>query len=361
MLIKLLIDKSSRFKENLKLYLSRKLNWPFVAPEFFMISLTDNCNLSCKMCGCAQTAKKYKSQDLSIEEILNTIEQIGVWTKETEVVFSGGEPFLRNDIFKLIESVCRKQLKLSINTNGMFIDKNAADRLTSYPVHHMNFSLDGDNPKTNDAIRGQGVFAKVLEGVRFIDQARHARNSTFPLISFNVTMMKENIKGISNFVSLAKEYNVNNVFFQPVVFDNTNIQADNASICPDKAQLDELINILQKVKLEAQGKGIYVQIPDLHLLREYFTPAKNDGERRKWRCFVGYSRMSISSFGHVYSCSEKFGEIRENTLKEIWYSKNAARIRKKFNNCGKFCLQTCYARPDSESLYNVIRAIFIRK
>jgi len=310
------------------------------------------------MCACSESAKKYKGEELSTEEILNIIEQIVAWSKEAEVVFSGGEPFIRKDIFKLIDSVCERKLKLSINTNGSFIDKDTAEKLTSYPVYHINFSLDGDNSKTNDAIRGEGVFLKVLEALQFINEAKKKNGSIFPLVSLNVTMMKENITGISNFIPLAKKYNVNNVFFQPVVFDNTNVQEKNEPICPNKAELDAMINMLKKIGSESKGERIYVQIPDLKLLRDYFLPAKNNGLKRKWRCFVGYSRISISSFGHVYSCSEKFGEIRKNTLKEIWSSKNAAEIRKKFNNCRKFCLQTCYARPDAESLYRVIKALF---
>ena len=65
-----------------------------------------------------------KTEELSTQawkKIISDASGLGAQT----IVFSGGEPFLRNDIFKLIESVCSKQLKLSINTNGMFIDKNA--------------------------------------------------------------------------------------------------------------------------------------------------------------------------------------------------------------------------------------------
>ena len=323
-----------------------------------MISLTDNCNLSCKMCGCAQTARKYKSQELSTEKILDIIEQINGWTKEAEVVFSGGEPFLRSDIFELIDSVCNKKLKLSINTNGMFIDEASADRLTRYPVYHINFSLDGDNAKTNDIIRGQGVFAKVLENLCFINEAKKKYNSQFPLVSLNVTIMKENIKGISNFVTLAKDYKVNNVFFQPAVFDNTNIQGRNESIVLDESEIDNLINTLKRIESEARGVNVYAQIPDTVLLKDYFMLNKNRQAVRKWKCFVGYRRMSISSFGHVYSCCDKFGDIGQNSLKEILCSKNANKIRKKFSNCRKFCLQTCYASPESESLYRVFRSLF---
>jgi len=348
----------SHFEENLKMYLSRKLNRPLLIPNLFMLSLTDNCNLVCKMCGCSESAKRYKGEELSTEEILNTIEQIADWSKGAEVVFSGGEPFIRKDIFKLIDSVCRRKLKLSINTNGSFIDKVAAEKLTSYPVYHINFSLDGDNPKTNDAIRGPGVFLRVLEALQFINEAKQKNETPFPLLSLNVTIMKENIAGISNLIPLAKKYKVNNVFFQPVVLDNTNVQKSDESICPDQSELGFLTEVLKKVAWEAAREGIYAQLPDLQLLGDYFMPAENNSLKRKWRCFVGYNRMSISSFGHVYSCSEKFGEIRENTLKEIWYSKKAAGIRKKFNNCKKFCLQTCYAKPEAETLRRVIWSLF---
>jgi len=311
------------------------------------------------MCGCSQTAQKYKGREMTTHEIKDLINQMAQWANSAEVTFSGGEPFVRKDILELVEYVTSKHLMLSINTNGALITREIADKLTSYPVFHLNFSLDGDSAEINDSIRGKGSFSKVLQGIELLNEAKATHKSNYPIISLNFTIMKQNIKGLANIIPLAKRYKVQNVFFQPVITDNTDYQKVNEYICLEKIELDMLINILKGIGLQAKENKIHTEIPSLVLLREYFSAKTSDVSQRQWECFVGYNRISISSFGQVCSCfKENFGEIRNSSLKEIWYSPAASRIRKEFKQCKKFCLQTCYARPDSESLYKVIKALF---
>ena len=347
------------FKQDLMFYLSRRINKPLVKPDYFMISLTDECNLRCKMCGCLETAQKYKGRELTTHEIKDLINQMEKWANSAEVTFSGGEPFVRKDILDLIGYVSSKHLTLSINTNGTLINKEIADKLASYPVYHLNFSLDGDSAEINDSVRGKGSFLKVLQSIELLNEAKIRHKSSYPVISLNFTIMKQNIGGIANIIPLAKQYKVQNVFFQPVITDNTDYQKVNEYIFLEKAELDMLINILKSIGLQAKENQIHTEIPSLPLLRDYFSVKTNNISQRQWKCFVGYNRISISSFGQVCSCfKENFGEIRNNSLKEIWYSPTASRIRKEFKKCKKFCLQTCYARPDSESLFKVVKALF---
>lgn len=348
-----------KIRRDLLFYLSRRLCYPLMNPDYFMVSLTDDCNLRCEMCGCSETAQKYRGRELSAEEIKYLIDQIELWTKKAEITFSGGEPFVRHDILDLIDYVCKKNLRLSINTNGTLINRDIADRIVRLSLYHINVSLDGDSEEINDAIRGKGVFSRILDCLSYLKEAKEKYRNGNPFLSFNVTVMKENINGIANIVSLAKNYGVQNILFQPVITDNTDFQKKNRYILFNDRELETLFAAFEKIKLQAQKNHIDIYIPSFTLLREYFTARDIIRKHRKWECCIGYNRISISSFGQVYSClGQLFGESRNTRLRKIWYSKNSRAMRKQFKKCKQFCLQTCYARPDSESFISIAKELW---
>ena len=327
-------------------------------PVYMMLSLTDQCNLYCKMCGCPHTAAKYRGQELSERDIKGIIDQIALWNKDAEVVFSGGEPFLRSDILELIEYACARGLRISVNTNGTLIDSSVAYYLVRAPLYALTVSLDADNLRANDGIRGADVYERALRGLEYVRKAKERRGSWRPLVNLNVTIMKENSRSLNDMVKLARFCGAQNIFFQPVVTDNTDVQNNNYLRMNDES-ISDLLAALDRIKSEAYRKKIHVQVPEPELLRAYFSMRQGQTAPRQWPCFVGYTRMSISTHGRVYSCAESFGNVRTQSLKEIWYSPRARQLRHKYKKCRKFCLQTCYACPNSESIRNIIRA-FLR-
>lgn len=117
-----------------------------------IFELTNKCNLNCKWCG----VKKGKDV-LSYDKIVSIIEK----NKPRFVEFTGGEPLLRKDIFKLIDYCRSKKIFVSINTNGTLIDEKVAEKLNADIIR---ISVDGLE-KTNDKIRGKGSFKKTLNGI----------------------------------------------------------------------------------------------------------------------------------------------------------------------------------------------------
>jgi len=329
-------------------------------PQYFMISLTDRCNLRCLMCGCAESTEKYAGEELTSADLKDLIDQIYAWTKKAEIVFSGGEPFVKKDFTKFLNYVCSRGMKLNINTNGMFINEAVARLIVERGVNHITFSLDGDSAQVNDPIRGKGVFDRVLQSIRYIVDEKKKQEKATPVLSLNVTIMRQNIHGLARMVALAHTIGIDSIMFQPVVGDNSNVSRRETNILLTKQEMSQLRKVLKTIKQQAQEKHIDVQIPESALLEQYFTMQDITKQHKLWKCFVGYTRVSVSSFGHVFSCSESFGNIKDMKLKAIWHSQKAKQMRKKFKKCKCFCLQTCYARPESESLYAVIKNAWIK-
>ena len=91
------------------------------------------------------------------------------------VWFTGGEPFLHEDILTLIDLALERGA-LGILTNGMLIDdamaQALAKRFRTAPYNlEIRVSLDGATRDENDKVRGKGVFDKACEGIR--NMAKH--------------------------------------------------------------------------------------------------------------------------------------------------------------------------------------------
>jgi radical SAM protein with 4Fe4S-binding SPASM domain len=81
------------------------------------------------------------------------------------VIFSGGEPLLRGDLFDLLAHARERGISAQLSTNGVLIDDDVARRLAELGVGYVGVSIDG-LPRFNDAYRGlEGGYAAALEGL----------------------------------------------------------------------------------------------------------------------------------------------------------------------------------------------------
>ena len=69
------------------------------------------------------------------------------------LLFSGGEPLMRKDIFQLFEYGNQLGLRMVISTNGTLIDKEKAKRIKELSISYVGISLDGLKD-VNDSFRG---------------------------------------------------------------------------------------------------------------------------------------------------------------------------------------------------------------
>ena len=130
------------------------------------IHTNNSCNLSCAHCLVDSAPSGEKG--LPAEKILHTIDEarnLGV----RQFYFTGGEPLLRQDFFELTEhALADEDARLIILTNGTLLDNHRLQRLQKLPASrlHLQISLDGSCPETNDPIRGSGSFPKIVAGIK---------------------------------------------------------------------------------------------------------------------------------------------------------------------------------------------------
>ena len=152
------------------------------------IDVTDNCNLRCKHCYHFLGKNDFQTQELSVniwEKRLNELYKSGI----RNVLLVGGEPALRIDVLLVADKVFPL---VSVITNGT----------TKIPEEFNNrlfVSIDGSQ-KTNDSIRGKGVFSKVMKNY-----------SGDKRVVINMTIAMGNYKELEDVVKIAKENGFNGV------------------------------------------------------------------------------------------------------------------------------------------------------
>lgn len=127
-------------------------------------NVTASCPLKCAFCYNGSGAGQHPGE-LTTEEAMRVVDDLADFGVPA-VVFSGGDPLARPDIFRLMERAASRRVRPVLSTSGVAIDRATARRMSEVGVLYAGVSLDGDE-RTNDELRGvDGAFRRALRGIR---------------------------------------------------------------------------------------------------------------------------------------------------------------------------------------------------
>ena len=126
------------------------------------------CNLACTHCFVSSSPTNHTHEAMSLAEIEPYFEE-GAALGVKEYYFTGGEPFLNPEMEKILARTLDYG-PATVLTNGLLLPSNRAERLSALAGasrYSLDFrvSLDGYAAATNDPIRGEGTFDRILEGI----------------------------------------------------------------------------------------------------------------------------------------------------------------------------------------------------
>ena len=155
------------------------------------------CDLQCVHC--LSSSGRRDPDELSTEQMKAVVDQLA----EMQVFYvniGGGEPMLRPDFFEIVEYCVEKGVGVKFSTNGGRITAETAKRLASMNYVDIQISLDGVDEVTNDAVRGEGTYARVRTAMN------HLRDADFGQFKLSVVMTRENVEQVDAYEALANEY-----------------------------------------------------------------------------------------------------------------------------------------------------------
>jgi len=131
---------------------------------------TTGCNLACIHCRRLDVSMELSKLDLTTEQATAMIRSLPE-TGKPILVFSGGEPLMRPDVFDLANIATSVGLPTALATNGTMVDTDMAAKIIASGFRRVSISFDGPDAATHDVFRGPGAFDQSVAGFKALRSA----------------------------------------------------------------------------------------------------------------------------------------------------------------------------------------------
>ena len=295
---------------------------------------TNKCNLRCSHC--YQDAGEAIEKELSTEEAKAMIDGIANAGFHL-MIFSGGEPLMREDIFELVQYASSKRLRPVFGTNGTLLTKETVRKLKECGASTLGISLDSLDPQKHDNFRGvKGSFEQTLEGIRNCNEAG------LPF-QIHTTVLDWNKDELSNIIDFASSEGAKSVYVFFLIPVGRGVFLEESAL--ETKEYEKLLQLLMK-----KQKELPIVIKPTCAPQYTRVAAQLDvtlDKRFSKGCLAGISYCVVSPSGTVRPCAymtEPAGDIRQKTFDQIWSDSDLfhrLRTRDYDGTCGKCKYKDC--------------------
>ncbi len=328
-----MLDYQKILSNTIKTRLYRDFNIGKQLPWKLLVEISRVCNHKCLNCNIWESPKKEILPLKKYKELFEDNKQL------TWLSLTGGEPFLRNDIVEIAAAAgeqCRDLKFLSIPTDGYRTDKKKKKAIEMSKMNfemHLTISLDGPK-EVHDKLRGkEGAYDAAI---RTFNELR--KNNID--VRYQATLHKQNLSvfrqfylqhkkdiGVLTFTQTSDIYYDNDSKVKPLTGEEA---ASVFNFIEHNFSLREKQDIFEKMHIK---------------IAQQYMKKKN----MMLPCTAGFSGAFVAASGDVHPCffMPSWGNIKQQSFKEIWFSKFAdeERDRIKKRNCPK-CWVNCFSFQD---------------
>ncbi|MGI6227904.1 MAG: putative heme d1 biosynthesis radical SAM protein NirJ2, partial [Peptococcales bacterium] len=245
---------------------------------------------------------------LSTEEGKNLISEIKKAGFKI-MIFSGGEPLMRPDIFQLVEHASRVGLRPVFGTNGTLITREVAKKLKELGVMGMGISLDSLDPDKHDTLRCyKGGFEQAIQGM----ENCLMENLPFQIHTTVMDWNKDELSDITDF-AVEKGAVAHHFFFLVPTGRGADIETESLRATEYEETLTKIMEKQKEVSIELKPT----------CAPQFMRIAKEMGMNLRFQrgCLAGTSYCIISPIGNVQPCAYldlPIGNVREIPFSQLW-------------------------------------------
>lgn len=287
-------------------------------------NVTRRCNLFCAHCYNDSGNGQYPGE-LTTGEALSVIDSLSDF-KVPAIIFSGGDPLLRPDIFTLIERASSLGMRPILSTNGISIDKAVARRIRDAGVVYAGVSLDGSE-ETNDSLRGmRGGFRRALEGIRHLKDAGLVAGVRF-------TMSRKTIGELPFIFDLIEKEDIERGYFAHLVYAGRGERFSREELSHEETR--QAVDLIFSRASDFIGREIERDIVTgsndvdgvyLYLKLREKEPQKAERVHKllsdRGGNSSGVTLANIDNLGNVHPdqfwIARSFGNVKERPFADIW-------------------------------------------
>lgn len=259
------------------------------------IDLTMRCNEVCRHCYRVIEQRPELTTD-ELKAILEDLAKAGT----LYLTFSGGEVFLRKDLFELIEHARRLRFDVRLKSNALLITKAKAERLRALGVRQVDVSIYSTDPAVHDWVtKVPGSLERSLQGVSLLKDAGITVKLNCPLMRQNAGQYKE-IRALGERLGVLTG-------FDPMITAKNDGDTSTVKL---RITGKQLLQVLQDPSLNPDvGKTDAGEIPSVR------------SDLDDIACGASHNACYISAYGDVQPCVAMpiaCGNVRDEPFEEIW-------------------------------------------
>jgi radical SAM protein with 4Fe4S-binding SPASM domain len=272
-------------------------------PFSLSIEPTTACNLGCPECpsGLKQFTRPTGKLDLELhKEMLSQVKKSVFYIN----YYFQGEPFLHPQFLDLIREAKKAKIYTATSTNAHFISKEKAEEIVKSGLDRLIISIDGMTQATYEQYRVHGQLEKVIEGSKYLVEAKKELKSKTPHLIFQFLAVKPNEHEIPAVFSLANELEIDEVRIKTAQFYN---YEDGNALMPTNEKYS-------RYKRTSSGKYML----------------KGDPGNHCWRMWSG---SVLTWDGKVVPCcfdkdaQHSMGSLEKQSFQEIWRTEKYRNFR----------------------------------
>jgi MoaA/NifB/PqqE/SkfB family radical SAM enzyme len=319
-------------------------------PQSVSLTITNACNLRCRMCGQWSEEGYIRAQpgvirsELRLTDWKRLIDEIADHNLKS-VLMRGGEVFLYPDIIPLLEYIREKDLFVSIDTNGTRLARHAPD-LVRIGNMHLTVSVDGPE-EIHDSVRGvKGTFRQLREGLARLAEEEKKQGTTLSK-SITFTISPYSYRGLGLLPEVARSLGINSIcvvayyFIPQAVGEKYEAELEDNFGCRAYSW--------RGFHHEESGVDVDLFLAELHAyhaalggITDYPYFPMSESEYRTWftdaitpigstACANVEKLIDIQPTGEANFCVDypdyAIGNARESTIAELWNSPRAKAFR----------------------------------
>jgi radical SAM protein with 4Fe4S-binding SPASM domain len=288
-------------------------------------NLTRTCNLRCTHCYTDSEARAYPDE-LTTDQCKRVLDDLAEF-RVPAVLFSGGEPLVRRDLFELASYARALNLHVVVSTNGTLINRATAVRFRDARFAYVGISLDSAIPEVHDEFRGcKGAFERTMGGFRHcVDVGQK--------VGLRLTLTRHTVRDLDLIFDFLEREGIDRACFYHLCPAGRGKDLMALSHEQTRQAIDTIID--RTGQMIASGRRIEVLTVDNHcdgpylylrMLREQHPRAQqvldmitfNGGGRYS----SGVSIANIDFVGNVhadqFSMYRSFGNVKHRRFSEIW-------------------------------------------
>jgi MoaA/NifB/PqqE/SkfB family radical SAM enzyme len=297
-------------------------------PPILLLTLTTDCNYTCRMClksskwkstkGALINYRKPKEMDFAVlrELLREHANYLAV------VKLQGGEPLHYSSIVELVDLLNELKIPFDILTNGSLLTEELCKKLVGGYCFNISISLDAGSNETYRYLRRGGELPHVLSNLRRLNEIKEERASSRPMLNASMCTFSENIGEVSELVEICSQYKI------PSLTVGEGFDYDTAFTQPHQLarnNKERFREELVKARSTAKQRGIILRLRFPCLAEDSANSAnqlpKQVGFVPPKDCLNLYASVWLLADFNAVGCSNSaisWGNIQEHGLQPVW-------------------------------------------